>query len=98
MQGRGWLLPDRLTCGDVLEFGAHDSARSEAATSRRWWGIVDAYLDGWRLTIQGPYAAPGDAHADAERLLALDRYQPPKTTDEPSRPATCTRPRRRAHR
>lgn len=92
--GRGWLIPDRLTLGDVLEFGAHSSAGD------RWYGILDSYEVGAWLTVQGPYPAPAAALEEAERLLAGERYLPPLDAD-PRRTSTrpCARhPRRRARR
>lgn len=85
---RGWLLPEALAMGDIIEFGVNSPSRS-----LRWYGIVDSYdVDAW-LTLQGPYPHPATAHHDAERLLAPLRYS------NPLRPPTdriCSRsPRRR---
>ena len=69
--GRGWRLPLQVAAGDVIEFGADTPARAV-----RWFGIMDAYdPDRW-ATFQGPYPTPGDAWSDAQRLLALERFQP----------------------
>ncbi len=90
--GRGWLIPDRLTLGDVLEFGAHNPAGG------RWYGILDSYEVAAWMTVQGPYPDPAAALADADRLLAGERYLPPLDT-QPRRESTrpCARhPRRRA--
>ena len=90
--GRGWLIPDRLALGDVLEFGAH-----RPGGDARWYGILDSYEVAAWLTVQGPYPDPAAALAEADRLLAGERYLPPLHTDparEPKRP--CARhPRRR---
>ena len=91
--GRGWLIPDRLALGDVLEFGTH---RPDGAGAR-WYGIVDSYEVAAWLTVQGPYPDAGAAVADAERLLAGERYLPPLDA-QPQHEATrpCARhPRRR---
>jgi|GEM_PF-4907307 len=84
---RGWLLPSRLALGDIVEFG-HDQTQ--------WWGIVDSYEPGGWLTVQGPYANPGDAAREAELLLAAERYLAPV---EPERPRhanrSCSRRRQR---
>lgn len=90
--GRGWLIPDRLALGDVLEFGTRDAADG------RWYGILDTYEVAAWLTVQGPYPDPASAHAEAERLLAGERYLPPLDTEsqrEPTRPRG-RHPRRRA--
>ncbi|MEX2290532.1 MAG: hypothetical protein WD794_09435 [Mycobacteriales bacterium] len=92
--GRGWLIPDRLALGDVLEFGT----RTPAGSGARWYGILDSYEVAAWLTMQGPYPNPAAALAEAERLLAGERYLPPLDAQPlraPTRP--CTRlPRRRA--
>lgn len=90
--GRGWVIPDRLALGDVLEFGA-DGPSGGA----RWCGILDSYEVAAWLTVQGPYPDPLAALAEADRLLAGERYLPPLDTD-PRRASTrpCARhPRRR---
>jgi hypothetical protein len=78
VQGRGWLLPERLSYGDVIEFGVdRQTGRLRPTESARWWGIVTSY-DGERLlTIQGPYPSPSDAHLNAEQILGADRYEAP---------------------
>lgn len=90
--GRGWLIPDRLALGDVLEFGAY-----RPVGDARWYGILDSYEVAAWLTVQGPYPDPAAALVEADRLLAGERYLPPLDTDprrEPARP--CARhPRRR---
>jgi len=91
--GRGWLIPERLALGDVLEFGAHGPADD------RWYGILDSYEVAAWLTVQGPYPEPAAALAEAERLLASERYLPALDTQprrEPTRP--CARQPRRRHR
>lgn len=89
---RGWLIPDHLALGDVLEFGAHSPGGDS-----RWYGILDSYEVAAWLTVQGPYPDPAAAFAEAERLLAGERYLPPLDAQpwhEPTRP--CARhPRRR---
>jgi len=91
--GRGWLIPEQLALGDVLEFGAHGPAGDA-----RWYGILDSYEVAAWLTVQGPYPEPAAAFAEAERLLASERYLPAIETQprrEPARP--CARqPRRRS--
>ncbi len=93
--GRGWLVPDSLTLGDVLEFGAHSPGGSA-----RWYGILDSYDVAAWLTVQGPYTDPTAAVREADQLLAGERYLPPLDT-EPRRASTrpCARhPRRRPRR
>lgn len=69
--GRGWRLPLQLAAGDVLAFAADTPAGLV-----RWYGIMDGYeLDRW-ATVQGPYPNPSAAHDHAQRLLALERFQP----------------------
>lgn len=90
--GRGWVIPDRLALGDVLEFGADGPSGGV-----RWYGILDSYEVAAWLTVQGPYPDPTAALAEADRLLAGERYLPPLDTD-PRRASTrpCARhPRRR---
>lgn len=81
VQGRGWLLPERLSFGDIVEFGVdRPTGRRRPTESSRWWGIVTSY-DGERLlTVQGPYPSAADAHLAAERLVGVDRYQAPSPT------------------
>jgi hypothetical protein len=68
----GWSLPSLSAAGDVVEFGADVQDRPV-----RWYGVLDAYeVDRW-LTVQGPYADPVSARADAQRLLAPARFLPP---------------------
>jgi hypothetical protein len=93
--GRGWVIPDRLALGDVIEFGSVTASRDE-----RWYGLLDSYdVSGW-LTLQGPYADPGTAQHDADRLLAAERYLPPLAVDSGQEPARSCRRRRgnRRHR
>lgn len=68
----GWLIPNRLAGGDVLEFGV-------VATGGivRWYGIVDSYDAVEWLTVQGPYSDPGTAYRHAQVLLAEVRYRDP---------------------
>lgn len=94
--GRGWVLPQRLAAGDVLEFGA-----DAPAGPPRWYGVLDSYeFDRW-VTVQGPYPNPAAAYDDAQRLLALDRFLPALEPDPPheAEPGTCMRRNRpRRHR
>lgn len=96
--GRGWRLPHQLAAGDIVEFGA-----DTPTDIVRWYGIMDSYeVDRW-ATVQGPYADPAAAWNEAQRLVALERYieplssdeHAPSETSEPSqpRPVGCTRPR-----
>ena len=90
--GRRWLIPDRLALGDVLEFGSHN-----LAGGGRWYGILDSYEVAAWLTVQGPYPNAAAALAEADRLLADERYLPPLEAS-PRRASTrpCARqPRRR---
>jgi len=81
----GWHLPALLALGEVIEFGAG---------VKRWIGIVDSYDPGGWLTLQGPYPTEGDARAQAERLLAAERYLPAVQPPRPHRqPRPCTRRR-----
>lgn len=91
--GRGWLVPDRLALGDVLEFGAHSPAGGG-----RWYGILDSYEVAAWLTVQGPYPDPAAALAEADRLLAGERYLPPLDAQPRREPMTpcVSHPRRRA--
>ena len=83
----GWHLSNRLALGDVTEFGAG---------ALRWIGIVDSYDPGGWLTLQGPYPTEVDARADAERLLAAERYRAPVQPQRPhGQPRPCTRRRQR---
>lgn len=90
--GRGWILPQELAAGDVIEFGADTPERAI-----RWYGIMDSYeVDRW-ATLQGPYDHPVAAYDDAQRLLALERYATPlqsEPTRTPERRARPTRERR----
>jgi hypothetical protein len=96
--GRGWVLPQQLAAGDVLEFGA-----DTAAGPVRWYGVLDSYeFDRW-LTVQGPYPHAAAAYDDAQRLLALERFLPaldvePPQPGEPERCKRRGRPRRHRHR
>lgn len=95
---RGWLLPEQLAAGDVLEFGA-DNEEGPV----RWYGIMDSYeYDRW-MTVQGPYPHPATAHDAAQELLALERFLPALEPEPPDRDtASVARPegdrRRRHHR
>lgn len=93
--GRGWLVPQQLAAGDVLEFGAHTTAGW-----LQWHGVLDSYeFDRW-LTIQGPYPDAAEAHDDAQRLLAAERFLPALDADprHAVEPTPCNRrPRRRRH-
>jgi hypothetical protein len=93
--GRGWVLPQQLAAGDVLEFGA-----DTPTTPVRWYGVLDSYeFDRW-LTVQGPYPHLTAAYDDAQRLLALERYLPALEPDSHLRVrvpcARGRRPRRRS--
>jgi hypothetical protein len=90
--GRGWLIPDRLALGDVLEFGAASPGGDSC-----WYGILDSYEVAAWLTVQGPYPDPAAAFGEADRLLAGERYLPPLNTSPPSASIRlCARhPRRR---
>ncbi len=89
---RGWRLPLQLAAGDVIEFGA-DTPRRPV----RWFGIMDSYdPDRW-ATFQGPYPHPGEAWADAQRLLALERFQPALDPSPVKVPLCHARRRRRHH-
>lgn len=92
--GRGCVIPDRLALGDVLEFGADGPGGGV-----RWYGILDTYEVAAWLTVQGPYPDPAAALAEADRLLAGERYLPPLDTN-PRRASTrpCARQPRRPHR
>ncbi|MGH9228315.1 MAG: hypothetical protein ACRD07_06195 [Acidimicrobiales bacterium] len=94
--GRGWVLPQRLAAGDVVEFGADGPAGPLC-----WYGVLDSYeYDRW-LTVQGPYPSPAAAYDDAQRLLALDRFLPALDSKPPhaAEPGRCTRrDGRRRHR
>ena len=94
--GRGWLIPDRLALGELLEFGSHSPGSSGA----RWYGILDSYEVAAWLTVQGPYPDPAAALAEAERLLAGERYLPPldaQPRHEPTRPCARNHRRRAPH-
>ena len=69
--GRGWMVPARLSGGDVIEFGAN-----QAGNLARWYGIIDSYDAVEWLTLQGPYTDPAAAFQDGERRLAEIRFQP----------------------
>lgn len=76
--GRGWVLPQQLAAGDVLEFGTHTAAGGW----QLWYGVLDAYeFDRW-LTVQGPYTDAAAAHDDAQLLLAAERFLPPLELDD----------------
>lgn len=69
--GRGWVLPQQLSAGDVIEFAANT-----AGGWMRWHGVLDSYeFDRW-LTVQGPYPDAAAAYDDAQRLLGLERFLP----------------------
>lgn len=92
--GRGWVLPQQLAAGDVIEFAA-TSARGWV----RWYGVLDSYeFDRW-LTMQGPYPDAGAAYDDAQRLLGVERFLP--ALDAEARVNDCGRstgrPRPRRH-
>lgn len=90
LTGRGWQLPHQLAAGDIVEFGADTPAQPH-----RWYGIMDSYIvDEW-ATIQGPYEHPDVAIDHAQRLLALERFVEPLST-EPPQPAMASSPARRA--
>lgn len=93
--GRGWRLPHQLAAGDVIEFGA-DTPRAPV----RWFGILDSYEPDRWATFQGPYPTPHDAWTDAQRLLALERFQPAlrNEPDQPSRHRNRTGRHGRHHR
>jgi hypothetical protein len=95
VQGRGWRLPDGLACGDVVGFVAPDD-RPDAPPGP-WWGIVDSYDGFSRLVLQGPYPTAGHARSDAERLLALDRFEAPLVALPTARHRSSST-RRRCHR
>lgn len=82
--GAGWVVPQRLAGGDVIEFGADRPGQLV-----RWYGIVDSYDAVEWLTVQGPYTDPQGAHDHAQALLAALRYQPPLRAASPRPP--CTR-------
>ncbi len=90
--GRGWAIPASLALADIIEFGSHGSPE-------RWYGIVDSYDVAAWLTVQGPYPHPAVAYADAERLLAAERYLPPLHAEPPATPkparVDCSRRSRR---
>jgi hypothetical protein len=89
--GRGWVLPQQLAAGDVLEFGTHT-----VGGWRLWHGVLDAYdFDGW-LTVQGPYPDAAAAHDDAQRILAADRFLPALAAGPHHvvQPVSCKRDRR----
>lgn len=95
--GRGWVLPQQLAAGDVIEFAANT-----ADGWVRWHGVLDSYeFDRW-LTVQGPYPDAAAAHDDAQRLLGLERFLPALDVQariaDPGRCAQRHRPRRRPHR
>jgi hypothetical protein len=77
--GRGWQLPGPLAAGDVIEFGADSPGQPV-----RWYGIMDSYeVDRW-ATVQGPYPDAAAAHTEAQRLLALERYDMPLRSEPPA--------------
>jgi len=95
--GRGWVLPQQLAAGDVIEFAANT-----ADGWVLWYGVLDSYeFDRW-VTVQGPYPDAAAAHDDAQRLLGLERFLPaldvqPRAS-ECGRRTTRRRPRRHPHR
>jgi len=90
--GRGWQLPHQLAAGDVLEFGA-DTPYAPV----RWYAIMDSYeIDRW-ATVQGPYPHPSHAHAEAQRLLALERYVEPLHAEPPHQGHNFAAPLPRRH-
>jgi hypothetical protein len=94
--GRGWVLPQQLAAGDVLEFGADNPAGPV-----RWYGVLDSYeFDRW-LIVQGPYPHAAAAYDEAQRLLGLERFLPALET-EPAQSAKhsahARRDRPRRHR
>jgi hypothetical protein len=97
LTGRGWLLPQQLAAGDIIEFAA-----TTAGGWQRWHGVLDSYeFDRW-LTVQGPYPDAAAAQDDAQRLLGLERFLPALDAQPRAADATpCTRhsrPRCRPHR
>ena len=91
--GGGWRLPLQLAAGDVLEFGA-----DKPSGPVRWYGIMDAYeVDRW-ATVQGPYPRPAAAYEDAQRLLALERFQPAIRPEPRARPRQLREVHRRCRR
>jgi hypothetical protein len=96
--GRGWVLPQQLAAGDVLEFGTDTPAGPV-----HWYGVLDSYEFDWWVTVQGPYPHAAAAYDDAKRLLALERFLPaldpePPPAAEPERCKPRDRPRRHRHR
>lgn len=78
----GWVLPEHLALGDVVEFGGESST-----TDRRWWGLVEAHEpDAW-LTVIGPLPTADDAYALAQDLL--QKGAPPPLHLPGKRPARC---------
>ena len=90
--GRGWQICDRISLGDVIEFGSHSTESDD-----RWYGILDSYeVDAW-LTLQGPYPHPQAAQQDADRLLAAERFRPPLLADDRRSAGRCSRHRQARH-
>lgn len=75
----GWALPGVLAAGDILEFGA-----DTAAGPVRWYGIMDSFVEDSHMTVQGPYPGPAAAWTEAQRLLDIDRYRPPVSSEPPA--------------
>jgi hypothetical protein len=83
---RGWVIPQSLAVGDVIEFGITwaDHPRGIDGPTVRWFGWLDNTTTR-ALIIHGPYHHPTNAAAAARPLIdeiRLDQLAPPTTTDQ----------------
>ncbi len=66
---RGWILPDTLAVGDVIEFGlAWFDASGQCVCVHRWFGWMP-YATHYALVVTGPFEDPRLAFAEARSAI-----------------------------
>ncbi len=68
---RGWMLPNTLMSGDVVEFGVtplDKHRRPVARDTTLWYGWLQHATDR-AIVVHGPYPTPGDALTAARPLI-----------------------------
>ena len=63
---RGWVIPEHLAVGDLIEFGAAYTTTTSSACDLRWYAWL-RYATDVALVVAGPYPNPATAWADASR-------------------------------